>query len=250
MAHSVDGAGLVELSPLDEANFGIRTAKGSLESADAARAAIAWCGAENVRLLIARSPTSASPAIHVLEDAGGLLMDVLTHWVLDFEGMTLPPDPPGVTCREATAADEPLLVAAATETFHDYKGHYHADPRLDRAACDNVYVSWIRRSLAPTSVVDNVLLFFDGDVLLSFVTMRVTAGGEGEIVLGGVMPTARGRAFWRPTVNGLLRWCQSRGVVRVRASTQITNVASQRIWARMGFQIQGSEATLHVRLDR
>jgi GNAT superfamily N-acetyltransferase len=149
----------------------------------------------------------------------------------------------------ATVADDAILSEAAALVFGGYHGHYHADPRLDRAACDAAYVSWARRCLNTPDAADNVLMFFQRGVLVSFVTMRLVSADEGEVVLGGVLPSAQGRGLWRPTLGGVLRWSEARGARRVIASTQVTNVASQRIWTRMGFSPVRSEATLHVWFD-
>ena len=42
--------------------------------------------------------------------------------------------------------------------FSGYLGHYHADPRLDRAKCDEVYLSWAERSCVDPSVASKVLV--------------------------------------------------------------------------------------------
>jgi len=42
------------------------------------------------------------------------------------------------------------------ELFHGYLGRYHADDRLDRGKCDELYTSWAYCSCVSREVADEV----------------------------------------------------------------------------------------------
>jgi len=53
--------------------------------------------------------------------------------------------------------------------------------------------------------------------------------------------------IWFPTATwlGALRWFEARGRSRMLISTQITNVAVQKVWIRLGFEPSKSYYTFH-----
>ena len=80
----------------------------------------------------------------------------------------------------------------AAASFAGYTGHYHADSRLEREACDDVYSSWAASSCVDRSVADEVLVAVIDDAdLVAFATLRSNSADEGEGVLFGVAPRAR-----------------------------------------------------------
>ena len=52
--------------------------------------------------------------------------------------------------------EEHSVMAVARELFHGYLGDYHADDRLDRAKCDELYTSWAYCSCVSREVADEV----------------------------------------------------------------------------------------------
>jgi hypothetical protein len=42
-----------------------------------------------------------------------------------------------------------------------------------------------------------------------------------------------------------MAWCASRGAARMMVSTQINNVAVQKVWARLGFEPNYAYYTFH-----
>src|SRR5687768_777877 len=80
----------VELSPLDEQRFGVRTAKGKITAAGDVAALMDFCRARAVELLIVRCPTSDLATAQALEAIGGRLMDVLLYSLRDLQKTPLP----------------------------------------------------------------------------------------------------------------------------------------------------------------
>jgi GNAT superfamily N-acetyltransferase len=238
----------VALSPLDEARWGVPTAKAGGVTAAGLPAALEFCRARKVAFLIARCAAGDLPAAQALEAAGGRLMDTLVHWARDLGGVPAA-DAGAPALRPARADEAPAVEALARVAFAGYGGHYHADPRLDRARCDAVYTDWARRSVLDRAVADAVLVAEGEGRLLAFATLRRGPAGEGEGVLFGVAPEAQGRGLYRALMLGGMAWCAAQGRSRMHVSTQVTNLAVQRVWARLGFEPARAEYTFHLWLD-
>src|SRR5262249_28742175 len=138
--------------------FGVRTARVEAVTASDVPAILAFCAERRVQLLIARLPVGDERAAQTLEDAGARLMDTLTYWERDCAAH--PPDehthdPRLRPAREAGLAP---IEAMAREAFRDYAGHYHSDPRIDRARAAEAYVDWAVRSCRDRTVADEVLV--------------------------------------------------------------------------------------------
>ncbi len=240
------GTAEVELSPLEQARFGVRTARSSALSAENLEAVLEFCRAERIELLIARCRTDELAAAQALEAAGAKLMDTLVYYGRELGRAPLPSDPLLASIRPVQDSEAEAVSAIAREAFRGYSGHYHADPRLDRRACDEVYVSWTHRSCQSREVASEVLVCeLDGSVA-AFATMRMNSPAEGEGVLFGVAPRAQGRGVYRGLIAKGLAWCQAQGAARMVVSTQITNLAVQKVWVRLGFEPTSSYYTFHL----
>jgi GNAT superfamily N-acetyltransferase len=235
---------LAAVSALDSERWGLVTAKATgVKAADAPRL-LRFCQQHGVRLLIARCSASQLGAAQALEAAGARLMDTLVYYARAIAG-ELPADVPSVPVREATASDAAAVREVAAASFKGYFGHYHADPALDRRQCDATYMDWAYRSCLSTNVADGVLVGEDAGRIVAFATLRLTSDAEGEGVLFGVAPQAQGRGVYRSLMVAAMNWCREHGRTRMVVSTQITNVAVQKVWTRLGFEPAGAQYTFH-----
>ncbi len=242
----------VALSPLEEERFGVRTARAAHVTAAGLPEVLEFCRAHRVELLIARCTADDLAAAQALEARGGLLTDTLIYYVRDLEkNPPAPPAPSGAgSVRPVRAGEEESVAHVAAEAFRGYTGHYHADPRLDRTRCDEAYISWTRRSCLSREVAGEVLVHEIEGEIAAFATLRMNSTSEGEGVLFGVAPHAQGRGIYRLLVLGGLDWCRDRGARRMVVSTQLTNLAVQKVWVRAGFEPSGANYTFHLWLDR
>jgi ribosomal protein S18 acetylase RimI-like enzyme len=233
----------LELSSLDEQRFGIRTVRAwdvgltDLDTVDA------FVEQENARLLIIRIPTDDLRAVQRLEESGAILTDTLVYYRQSLT-QDLPADTGTISVRPIRAEEVKAASEVAAATFEGYFGHYHADPRLDRTACDEVYRSWARRSCT-REAADEVLVGVDNDVVVGFATLRMNGPDEGEGVLFGVAPQAQGRGLYRSMMVHAMEWCRTQPATRMVVSTQVTNIAVQKVWVRLGFEPYRSYYTLH-----
>lgn len=239
----------VDLSPLDEARFGVRSARAYVANEDDLTSVNRFCFENNVTFLIVRCPASALQTIQAMESDGFQLMDTLIYYRRDLQKTPIPADEGSVPVRPIRPGDEAAVVAIAVEAFQGYFGHYHADPRLDRAQCDAVYTSWAKRSATSREVADEVLVAEMDGRIAGFATLRFNSADEGEGVLFGVAPFAQGRGIYRSFMVRSMQWCAEHGRRYMIVSTQITNLAVQKVWVRLGFEPSHAYYTFHKWYD-
>jgi GNAT superfamily N-acetyltransferase len=235
----------VSLSSIDEERFGIRTARATLLSAEFLPSVIEFCRKEGVVLLIARCSSISIEAAQAMEAEGFFLTDTLIYYEKELKSE----EPPGLTTleliRPAEAGDRQKIIEIASEAFRGYMGHYHADPRLDREKCDEAYVSWAMRSCLSKDVADEVLVAEKKGKVVAFATMRMNSPSEGEGVLFAVSKEARRSGIYGCLIASGMMWCRTMGAKKMIVSTQITNMAVQKVWIRHGFSPFKALYTFH-----
>ena len=237
------------LSEIDEERFGVRTARATQVTGDHLPGILEFCQNKNVKFLIARCSVSELGVVQSMEKAGFFLMDTLLYYARDLVKMPIPVDRGDYFVRPIQAGENVQVSAIASVSFKDYLGHYHADPRLERSLCDEAYASWAVSSCDSREVADEVLVAVDGETILGFATLRFNSKQEGEGVLFGVAPQVQGRGIYRSLMVRAMEWFLAKGRTRMVVSTQITNVAVQRVWTRLGFELSHACYTFHKWFD-
>jgi GNAT superfamily N-acetyltransferase len=236
---------VIALSPIDQERFGIVTARDALVTGESIDSALEFCRDRRVEMLIARCSTDELSVAQRLEEAGARLMDTLVYYTRVLVKGDLPENTCKVPIRPVVAEDAEAVRRVATASFQGYYGHYHADPRLDRRRCDEAYESWAYRSCTSRDVAQEVLVADDGEIA-GFATLRLNDPAEGEGVLFAVAPRAQGAGIYRAFMTEGMRWCRSQGAKRMVVSTQINNLAVQKVWSRLGFEPARSYYTFHL----
>lgn len=236
------------LSALDQARFGVTTARVDGLTADRVPEVLARSRADGVTFIIARCAATDFETVHALERAGFLLMDTLVYWARDLRKTPLPFSDSDATICPARADEAEQVAALARAAFRGYFGHYHADERLDRAAADETYASWAERSVRGEAADAVLVAELDG-ALAGLITLRMNDADEGEGILFAVSPTMQRRGISRALMAGALAWCAEQGASRMVISTQLMNVASQKAWARTGFEFSHAYYTFHGWLE-
>lgn len=235
----------IELSQLDEARFGFRTARAlNVREADLPHIH-QFCQEHDIRFCIVRCAMEELGAAQALEDTGFRLMDTLVYYQRDLHRTPIPSDTGHILIRPASAEDSAAIVAVAIESFQGYRGHYHADSHLDPDKCDQVYASWAERSVASRDVADQVLVAELDGRIAGFATLRLNSPDVGEGVLFGVARFAQGRGIYRSFMVRGMDWCAEQGRRVMIVSTQITNLAVQKVWVRIGFELSHAYYTFH-----
>lgn len=240
---------MISLSAIDQERFAIVVARDPQVTAGSLGAALDFCRANEVRLFIARCGTEDLLVAQQLEETGARLMDTLVYYTRGLAKGELPEHTCKVPLRAARPEDAEQVRQLAAESFEGYRGHYHADPRLDRRKCDEAYQSWAHRSCLSKADSEEMLVADDGR-LAGFATLRMNDPDEGEGVLFAVAPRAQGAGLYRALMVGGMRWCREQRARDMVVSTQITNLAVQKVWTRLGFEPSRSYYTFHLWFDR
>lgn len=239
----------VALSAIDKERFGVEIARANLVTAENIGDILQFCRTNQVKMLIARCYTSDLVAVQAMERAGGLLMDTLVVFSRDLVRKPIPDDPNQEMIRVMRSGDEEQIRVVATHAFDGYVGHYHSDSRLDKAKCDEAYISWAMRSCVSKEVADEVFVATQGDDVKGFITMQLNTPEEGQAIIGGVLPEAQGKGLYRSFLITGMQWLLAQQAATMVVSTQITNIAVQKVWCRLGFEPRYAYYTFHIWFD-
>jgi GNAT superfamily N-acetyltransferase len=240
----------VSLSTIDEERFGIKSAKAQDFGMEHFANILKFCEDNGVVFLIARCQSKELHLIQEMERNGFLFMDTLVHYSCNLKKNPPPALNTGIVIRSFRPGEEKLISSVAEKSFTGYHGHYHADSRLDPAKCNEAYMDWARKSCLAGKAADDVLIAeVDGNIA-GFATMRARDKHEGEGILFGVEPSYQGRGIYYILMVGGMRWCLERGLSSVSVSTQIINIAVQKVWVRLGFEPTHAIYTFHKWFDQ
>lgn len=144
----------------------------------------------------------------------------------------------------AGAEHAAVLSGLVDSCFADYTNHYAANPLLRREDWLTGYKEWALGYARPD---DDRCCFLAkrADEIVAFATCSFDETSC-EGVLYGVAPGAAGGGLYGDLIRFTQRYFKERGRTLMKVSTQIQNVAVQKVWTREGFRLAESFATLHV----
>lgn len=239
----------IYLSSLEEERFGIRSARAANITRINFPQAIEFCQRHEVTLLIARCEAAQLDAVQEMERMGFFLADTLVYYARDLKTSLLPKPDSAIIIRPMANGENVKVQAIAEEAFSGYKSHYHADERLDRKKCDEAYKDWANKACRTQDNIHEVLVAHQKDNLLAFATLRMNDPQQGEGVLFGVRPAAQGLGIYKALMTAGMNWCADRYAREMIVSTQIINIAVQKVWGRLGFEPRNYIYTLHKWFD-
>jgi len=237
------------LSPLEEIRFGIKTARTANLTLNNLSHAMEFCQNHAVRLLIARCQADQLDIVHEMERTGFILTDTLLYYVRNLKNRPLPQLDPSIVIRAIAIGESDQVQDIAEEAFSNYISHYHADKRLDRKHCDDTYKDWARKACNNRDDVHEVLVALRENKILAFATLRMNDHQQGEGVLVGVRPSVQGSGLYKALMTAGMHWCANLHAQEMIASTQIINIAVQKVWGRLGFEPRNYIYTFHKWFD-
>ena len=233
------------VSAIDTERFGITIARTQVSSSDNLHDAIRFCEENDVSMLIARCPVDETQIAQDMEAEGFRIMDTLVYYSRDLEGM-FPTEVTGdIAIRTMRDGEEKQLQDVAARAFRGYYGHYHADRKLQKERCDEGYVSWVKRSSCDRDDNHDILVAVSEGRVVGFATVRLNSRVEGEGVIFGVDLGYQGKGIYRSFIIKAMQWCRESGAKRMIVSTQINNIAVQKVWSRVGFEPVRAYYTFH-----
>jgi len=237
----------ISLSAIDEKRFGITTAKASDLNSENLDEAISFCVQNSVQLFIVRCDAAQIRTVHALESSGFLLMDTLVYYALDINHIisTDMHTDSQIKILSATGNEYAGEVKSiATNGFSNFIGHYHADPRLDKEKCNEVYADWAYNSCVYSDVADEVLIAEVADMPCGFLTIK-KHGKIAEFPLNAVSKDFQRRGIFNQLILHGIDYCIREGIKSIYTSTQINNLAPQKVWIRNHFEPQKYVYTFH-----
>jgi GNAT superfamily N-acetyltransferase len=234
----------VSLSELDRARFGYVTAKAFVAQESEIHAALEFCHASKAEFLIIRCPAAAHEVSALLSASGMILADTLVFYQRDLKKRPFEKPKTKHTVRKLKPGEEKDIRQISAESFAGYYGHYHADPRLERADCDAVYQDWAERSCTDKKVADVVLVAEADGAPAGYLTLKKHAHAL-ELVLSGVYEKYQGQGIYGDLIQSGVWYAEVENLGTVFTSTQLPNIAVQKTWVRCGMEPSRSWHTFH-----
>jgi hypothetical protein len=197
------------------------------------------------QILVVRYPAAMSGCPGVLAASGRSILaaDNLVYWEGEPEAVAKSCGPPVggdvVGGDSVGGADLDKVVA---ESFRGYVNHYSVNPMLPQDLALEGYVEWARQSPP-----DSIAVLCSDETPVGVATWVVDKqGGWVEILLAGLVPTARGRGMYSTLLGHVARRTAALAIPRMIISTQASNVRVQRAWVRAGLRPFATVATVHA----
>lgn len=231
-------------SPLESERFGIRAGKLSIADLADVEQVMDEIRKNGYDYVSVRIASENLQLVQSLESHGFFLTDTLVYYKKTLAKHVKAAWSHKYLLRQAREADSEQIINVAGMSFQGYFGHYHSDSRFEKAKADEVYVDWIRRSCYENLLADVILVTEENGQITSFATVTKT-DGTAEGVLFGVHPDHQGKGIYRELIRASMDWALENACTEIIYSTQITNLAVQKVWTREGCEMNRSYYTLH-----
>jgi dTDP-4-amino-4,6-dideoxy-D-galactose acyltransferase len=204
--------------------------------------ALAWCTEQRIDCLYFLAAGDDAATLRIARDGGFEFVDVRLRLERALEsGREGIPS----AVRPARPSDVSRLRELAAVTHR--QSRFWVDERFDRAACAELYATWIERSCS--GYADRVWVAEASGEPEGYLTCHRRDGGLGEIGLVGVAERAKGRGLGRALVAAGLAWFTEQGCGSASVVTQGANVPAQRLYQAAGFRTVSVEIWHHRWFD-
>lgn len=236
-------------SRLDSDRFGLRVFRAHAAQVDG-RQLFGEIVANDADIAIVRVPAGSGGQLQRLGRYGmhPIHADTLVYYQVPLaDRVPQPLRNADLVFAEATDDDADELEALVAGTFDGYVSHYHANPRLDPTLILAGYTEWAAGYLAGDGHDRIAWVARRDGVIVAFACCRHDEQRqECEGVLYGVHPDHSGGGIYGDLIRYTQAQYRARGYRTMTVSTQIWNLAVQKVWAREGFVLDRAYDTFHV----
>ena len=230
------GAELCEALPWDSAFFGVSIARARTSSLDesSCNAMLEWCGSRRVDCLyflclIDDPATQRLLAEHAFQSVG---IRVTLSRSAGAESRRA-----SGQLRPATSEDIPRLRAIASASHRDTR--FHADGHFDAARCDELYATWIEKSV--NGYATHVIVADRDGAAVGYITLHIDApetpaGGTARIGLFAVDEQWRGQGIGGDLLRHAAQILLEQGVRDTSVVTPGRNTAAVKLYKTEGFR--------------
>jgi len=222
--------------------FGVRI--GRIESRrldpDVLAAATEWAHENRMDCLYFLSVADDPQTVHLAERNQFQQVDVRMTFERNVPAAGPERAPLDARIRLAEEKDLPALRAIATVSHHDTR--FYFDGYFDRTRCDQLYETWIEKSLH--GFAQAVLVAERDAQPVGYVTLNLREV-ESQIGLIAIAAGHQGAGLGRVLVEHSLDWARTKGARVMKVVTQGRNVPAQRLYQRCGFLTGSFELWYH-----
>jgi GNAT superfamily N-acetyltransferase len=238
----------IHRSKLDSDRFGIAVARAWYPQTEAdVAAALEFCKREKVQLCIVRVQGEEPGVLIALKSKGFFVTDHLAILTLDIQQAKLE-NVGRAAIRQAVSQDTGTVDHIARAAFGQYVSHYHANPRLDRRAVDEVFPDWVQRAVMNQSDDSAVLIAEIDEIPAGFIAL-VRNPPAAVVDLVAVHPTYQRQHCMGSLLKASTEWARSKHLNEVTIAVQQSNTAVQKACGRFGFKPFDTRTTLHGWID-
>jgi len=241
----------IAISELDSLRFGVVAASGIAKSVAQTADFDRFCRGNGVQLLIVRCPASAVEVVQALQRDGARVMDCMVCYRRDFH--RYPADSTADEIKWITPArpeDAGEIASVAMRAFQTYRGHYHADARLQHVDAAEVYHDWATRLCSGQETAHTIFVARQHGALAGFAVLRRNSPSEAEAILGAVEPQAQGSGIPLALGYHIADWVGRSDMRWFVMCTQVSNIPLQRALIHHKCEIVSSHYVFHQWYDR
>jgi dTDP-4-amino-4,6-dideoxy-D-galactose acyltransferase len=232
-----DGAELCEELPWDSAFFGVSIARARTSHLDesSCNVMLEWCKSRRIDCLYFLCPLDDAATQRLLTDHAFQQVGVrvtLSRSVGSDSGRM-----PG-EIRPATVDDIPRLRAIALAAHRDTR--FHADGHFDPARCDELYATWIEKSVH--GYATHVIVADRESAAVGYITLHLDAhepapaDGTARIGLFAVDERWRGQGIGRDLLRHAAQLLLEEGVRDTSVVTPGSNTGALKLYTSAGFR--------------
>ena len=203
----------------------------------------------NVDIAIVRLPSQKIEEQFELDKIGFpyICADTLVYYKADLVKATINTIKNDIQFVAATTADKPILESLVNGIFVGYTNHYNSNPLLPKDDILNGYKEWANGYISSSDNNKITWLVKQGEEFIGFATCSFNeATSECEGVLYGVAESHSGMGIYGDIIRFTQSYFKNLNYKTMYVSTQIQNVAVQKVWMRESFFISEAFNTYHI----
>lgn len=180
-----------------------------------------------------------------------IVADVLVYYKCDLNKIEIKQIKNDINFIIANPSHQPILSSITEEIFKDYKNHYLSNPLFDKVKILEGYKEWSLSFLNnnnQTSLNDKKYCFiaYKKDIPVAFANYLIHNPNLSEGILYGVKNEFSGQGIYADLIRYTQGFTKSNNISEMIVSTQVHNLAVQKVWVREGFFLSKVYLTLHI----
>jgi GNAT superfamily N-acetyltransferase len=228
----------IETLEWDTKHFGIKVGRLTVEEDDTLSEVLSSIAQSDLECLIARTPVDDVGRIKILEDCGFRLKDIRVHLDLELANFHPARLSSGVEIQKYRRQDLEKLRQISGESF--WSTHFHLDKKFIQEKVNKMYELWIDKAVKEKY---SIFVARKEGVPVGFLASNVELG-DYYIELVAVAKKFRGKGIGKDLLNYSLRKAKL-GFKKASIAVQLGNITAIRLYEKLGFKINSSEATFH-----